>query len=113
MVDSDTPDQPIFIEGETGADQSQRLGLLPCPFCAGPPALFCEEKTFTFNGRSDTYWDCHVFCHECGATAENSHLAWDLDIDASKDDSARYAIKAWQQRDRRNSHMYPILSEKN
>ena len=53
--------------------------LIPCPFCAGPPATFVRNVT---EGKSldipadwpedGVFVEAEVFCHECGANGEEA-----------------------------------------
>lgn len=103
-------DKPILIEGESSAEQSQRLQLPPCPFCAGPPTLYCEEDSVLIDDVPHVFVSAHVFCHECGAKGETTEHAWPDEHDlfgASREDAARFVVDRWSKRDKRHGHMYP------
>lgn len=86
--------------------------LLPCPFCEGPPKPFAGRGLPPFGAfRAEElkapdglYVKAHVYCHECGAAAEEFTgpcLGQD-DVDGL----LGQACAAWNRRDNRHRNLY-------
>ena len=74
--------------------------LRPCPFCAGPPVLYCEDVIDP---------EAFVFCHECGAqgptfdrTFENGGYL--MTVAQCRVEAARL----WNLSDRRHADLYEV-----
>src|SRR6185503_11050783 len=74
----------------------QRVELLPCPFCGGPPVPFDTSQQVGFKGFGEDGQsvEAYVFCHSSGAQGpildELVYDAWELK------DLLERAVLLWQ-----------------
>ncbi len=85
--------------------------LGPCPFCGGPPVPIAVNgigggavAPGALDNPEGHYVSAHVFCHECGAQAQE-HSNWAYGDDDINDLLA-CAVASWNVRNNRNGDLY-------
>lgn len=89
------------------------LPLAACPFCGGPPSEILRDAVTlkphfvdipAEASELDFYLQAFVFCHECGAQAEE--IEEDVIDEAGLEELKQKARDAWNTRNNRNHDLY-------